>query len=561
MPPPHPPALARVQSVPSQLVQLAVSDCDFRGSRALAGSVLFSEADALEELNCHPIACAMDDDNYAEDYGNVSATPPMHFVVHMPATVRSGAPLDMSVTLVDGFGQTVRSWVDTVASVAADVPLSGSLRAFYGDGRAAFPDVSLRGGENTSHMLNFTLKGPDLYGHGIDTRSYTREVTVQPCAPGETFDAAALECLCAAGYGLVAGNNTCVACAANEVVPPGGLACAACPLFSTPVSREQCRCDPGYFGLIAGATGACTQCAPDTFRADDNPPGACVACPPTSHTFAPGATSSTECLCAENYFADYEAAAASGANATFTCSRVPVGGWAPQADSRLFSLEGHWRPDAAHTKFYVCTSGLCLKEEPDPSGNRSAPQRGHACRAGHGGHLCAVCAPGYSYQGTFCSQCEAGSGYAEWSAVKKGGLIFVGALLLLITLFLLFCLPLCPRVEAGLHAAVQPVVRHLDVALGTLTARPRSAARPRSSGVAGGADARRRRSSTDSQLHSLVPRAASDDEAAVPSPMPRQRAHRERTSKIVALLDLIAEPLRSACACAACCAFCPALPS
>jgi hypothetical protein len=470
--------------VPSQLAQLAVSGCSFRRSRALAGGVLFTEAEELEPLRCTPAACVTDDDNTAEDYGNVSATPPAQFLVHLPASVRSGAPLELSVTLVDSFGSIVTDWVDTVATVASDVQLAGALRAFYADGRAVFPDVSLHGEENSTHVLNITLRGPDLYGHGVDARSFTQAVIVESCAPGETFDAAALECLCADGFGLVAGNNSCATCAADEVVPPGQLSCAACPLFSTPApgSLSQCRCGAGYFGVIAGATGACTQCAPDSYRAADDPPTSCVACPATSHTFAPGARGAAECLCAENHFADYEAASAS--NASFTCSRVPVGGWAPQADSRLFSLEGYWRPDAAHTKFYICTAGLCMREEPDASGNHSAPQLGHACRDGHGGHLCAVCAPGYSYQGTFCSQCEVGTGYGEWSAAKKGGLIFVGSAMLVVVFFFLFCLPLCPRVEAALRAMVQPMVNHLDVAIGTLIARPQSAGRPRSAAAA-----------------------------------------------------------------------------
>jgi hypothetical protein len=288
------------------------------------------------------------------------------------------------------------------------------------------------------------------------------------------------------------------------------------------VDAQQCECIPGYFGTLFGATGACTQCPADTYRSASDAPEACVPCPFTSHTFALGATSAKDCLCAVNTFNDLSAA-----NASFACAAVPDGGWAPQADSRLFALDGFWRPHANASRFFRCSAGMCLREEPLPP---PAAQRGFKCRAGHTGHLCAVCDEGYAMQGIYCGQCAPGQRFDEWSAARKGGLLFVGIFLLLAAVFLLFFLPLCPRCEAALEAAMQPAVERMERALGTITGGSRAPSRPGTAPGSRPGSASRRPGSRGGRMPPPRPSAqpptsarlsGGDDAAALLPPPPR----------------------------------------
>jgi hypothetical protein len=470
--------------VPSQPQQLSLTGVTFSHSHAYVGSVLFTEAEEFEALACAPKACDFSLNNSAEDYGQIEATSPKDINLTLPSSLRSGAPLPVSLTLLDGFGQALSEWESTVATIASDAMLVGSLRAFYGEGAAVFPSLVLKGNQSATYTLEFTVTGPELFGTGDDSRTATANVSVQACELGERFDVVDMDCECAEGYGLVLSDHTCRTCAADEVVPFGGLSCVACPALSAPESLDECRCNAGYFGTIVGATGVCIQCPADTYRSDTDPPAQCLSCPETSHTFALGAVSDEECLCAAGSFND-----ASGVNGTFSCAAVPEGGWAPQADSRLFTLSGYWRPDATYFSFHQCSNaGMCLREEP-PEGN--ATQRGYRCRPGHAGHLCAVCAEGWAYSGVYCSRCATGQRFSEWGPAKRGGLLFIGIFCLVGGTFLLFFLPLFPRVEDALSRLVQPMMQGMERALGNVAqaarpysagwSRPQSAARPTSS--------------------------------------------------------------------------------
>jgi hypothetical protein len=175
----------------------------------------------------------------------------------------------------------------------------------------------------------------------------------------------------------------------------------------------------------------------------------------------------------------------SGANSSFSCAAVPVGGWAPQADSRLFALESYWRPDASYSQFFKCTNGMCMREQPADANSNNGTQLGYKCRNGHTGHLCAVCADGYAYQGIYCKRCKEGQRFADWPVAQRAGMILVGVFLLVLVLFFLFFLPLFPRVEELLEELVQPAVNSMERALGTMTAatrpRPSAQSRPMSS--------------------------------------------------------------------------------
>ncbi len=91
--------------MPSQVEQLSLSGVTFRNNIADVGGVLFTEArpDQVQDLesNCHPLPCVVSN-NSATIYGDDVSTPPLQFVITMPEAVRSGAPLPISITLLDG---------------------------------------------------------------------------------------------------------------------------------------------------------------------------------------------------------------------------------------------------------------------------------------------------------------------------------------------------------------------------------------------------------------------------------------------------------------------------
>ena len=519
-------------TVPSQLQQLSLSNVTFRNSAAYVGAVMYTEAAEFGQLSC-ALPCYYDFalyNNSARNYGSEIATPPKTINLELPAAIRSGAPLAVNVTLLDGFGHTVKDWPNTVGTVESAGRLGGSLRTFYQSGAADFAGLSLSGLQNTSYEVSFTMSGQDLFGNDINTKSNATNVTVLSCLAGERFDTPNLVCRCATGYGLVLEDNTCRLCTADEVVPPGSLSCEACPALSKPApgSTEQCVCRAGFYGTIVGAVGACTECPADTYRSVNDPPNKCLDCPVTSHTFALGATSVTDCLCAENTFNDR-----SGVNQTFSCAAVPDGGWAPQADSRLFALEGYWRPSANYSQFFSCTNGMCRKEFPAENGTQ---QLGYNCREGHTGHLCAVCEQDWAYQGVYCSKCDNTQKYEAWTPAKRGGLIFIGVFLLVTGLFFLFYLPLFPRIEAWTSSMLRPAMDRMEKVLTNVAnaARPASgvgsrpvsssaAYRPRSAGHRGIA------STLASVTKSLRQRAVTEAPPP-PPPQPRDgRAARDST--------------------------------
>ena len=496
----------------SQLDQLACSNVTFRNQVAYIGGVMYSESANFGPLDCSPVACDWSHNNSATDYGQALATPPKTLNISLPTSVRSGAPLTVTVSMNDGFGQRLVNWDSLVATIETDAHLTGSLRSFYSDSAAVFSGLALYGAENTTYTLTFTMTGPDLYGNDITTGSENRTVQVQACQPGETFNNVTLACQCATAYGLVLSDHTCRLCAANEVVPSNALSCTSCPDFSEPVGVSDCQCIPGYFGNIENAVGACTQCPSDSYRSAADPPDACRSCPATSHTFSPGATSVSNCLCATNFFNDVHG----GENGSFACVPVPVGGWAPQADSRLFALDNYWRPDGNHTQFFECSGGMCFKETPPTDPN--VTQLGYKCRAGHTGHLCAVCQENWAYQGTYCRQCRPGQQFHEWSKRTQVAVLVTAAGVVTVAVFLLFLLPLFPRTEAMFAQAAMPAVQRMERLLGDIAAqsRPMSAgSRPTSAA----ARARRISHAVEHRLHAL------QASAGLPPSRPRYSRH------------------------------------
>ena len=259
----------------------------------------------------------------------------------------------------------------------------------------------------------------------------------------------------------------------------------------------------------------------------------------TSHTFHLGAVSEAECLCSADAWND-----GAGVNGSVHCAAVPIGGWAPEADTRMYALANYWRPNGEYPQFYQCTTGMCNREVPNV--NVSMPV-GHACRNGHTGHLCAVCVDSWSYQGAYCSSCDPAQAYQNWTGAKRGGVVFIGLGIVLVFLYFIFFLPLSPRLDDFLRGLISPATAKLEKMLGDVakSARPASAggARPMSAKVA--AQRQAQRSSHSKGAHFHMPHADHDDrrvESSFTSPAPRLRV--QRRSRILVFLDLIQEPIR-----------------
>jgi hypothetical protein len=91
------------QSVPSQTAQLSLSAVNFTNNTAYVASIMFTESVEYEHfLNCAPVACDVAASNTAVDYGQDIATSPKTINLTMPRSVRSGAPLPISISLLDG---------------------------------------------------------------------------------------------------------------------------------------------------------------------------------------------------------------------------------------------------------------------------------------------------------------------------------------------------------------------------------------------------------------------------------------------------------------------------
>ena len=74
---------------------------------------------------------------------------------------------------------------------------------------ADFPGLSLKGAQNATFTLNFTLTGPQLFGSGFpDSRVVSRDVRIAMCEAVETFDAVTQLCGCASGFGSASSSGS-----------------------------------------------------------------------------------------------------------------------------------------------------------------------------------------------------------------------------------------------------------------------------------------------------------------------------------------------------------------
>ena len=122
------------------------------------------------------------------------------------------------------------------------------------------------------------------------------------------------ECKCDPGYtGLIQqASDVCSGCPVDtfkEDAGPGRGALRLCDDCTASSSTggttaaelvSMCHCNPGYDGNINGASDLCTECAVDTYKGvSGNDPTMCVACPGGFNTN--GTTTAVACLCNPGY--------------------------------------------------------------------------------------------------------------------------------------------------------------------------------------------------------------------------------------------------------------------
>jgi hypothetical protein len=166
----------------------------------------------------------------------------------------------------------------------------------------------------------------------------------------------------------------------------------------------------------------------------------------------------------------------------------------------------------------------------------------------------------------YCKPCDPSHRFSNWGAAKTGAIIFFSTFLLIVFIFWLFFLPLCPRVEELIARAVNPAAQRLEEMLGTMvqaaarlsgTGRPRSAAiRPQSAAApdgdgkevarsprAGGSLAARTRAIQRRTSYSTTfttPTLDGDDASAAT----HVRVRVQRPTRVAVLLELVSKPLR-----------------
>jgi hypothetical protein len=376
--------------------------------------------------------------NVAQNYGPIIAAVPSAFLLSLsgapynasasaPLSARSGAPLELLLTLSDAFNQTVTFWQDftldvacvsmllataAAAAAAAPVPcpaaaLQGAQHAAYFSASAALPTLSLTGAIGATFTLAATLASPTIPMFAAPGgRVVALRVTVAPCAAAETFNAQLQRCECSPGTFFDAGAGACAPCV------------------------------PGW--TSGGASTACAPCPGGTYEAAN----ACLPCPLGSSSAA-GSGALALCVCGYGFYpvfpattATSAAAAAAAAASSFTCATCPAGALCDTARTGSLvplALDGFWHPPNVSDVFYDCDAGRCLAEDAPSeaarrrqllSGAANATLRSANCREGHTGAVCAVCAPGWSLAGEFCAACPPGEAFTSWSRDQLGGFLF-----------------------------------------------------------------------------------------------------------------------------------------
>ena len=278
------------------------------------------------------------------------------------------------------------------------------------------------------------------------------------------------------------------ACPSGTVSPvAGAMSCTVCPLNAYRVNATSCKCQAGYFGFVTGASGTCQACPANQYRAEDDHVGICKLCPSQS-TSSVASTSLAGCVCGSNLYQVAE-------GSSFSCSTCSSGGICP-GNGLMYTSAGFWRASANDTVFYTCAQGYCLQElvassnatstrrrrlfgspvalpmppplpppvppplppplslppplpppSPPSAVGSAAVRTGSNCREGHGGRVCAVCLPGYSFQGSFCSPCDPTLNYRNWPSWQSGLCAAIFCAFLLVTFVLVFLLPILPASE------------------------------------------------------------------------------------------------------------------
>jgi hypothetical protein len=139
------------------------------------------------------------------------------------------------------------------------------------------------------------------------------------------------DCMCNSGYvGTIAGSHDqCSSCPIGSYKPGAGVQeCTDCTDHAITASTgstasTDCNlCEAGYFGDTPWIAGDCAVCASGTFRGASDPPEACIPCPSGSTT-EEGAIAIDQCSCQAGYTGSI------AADGTGVCSPCPVATYKP----------------------------------------------------------------------------------------------------------------------------------------------------------------------------------------------------------------------------------------
>ena len=419
-----------------------------RANMASVGAMVYvsdaSQAPALASM----IGAIGDGEATPSNYGSGVATLPVAFQVAVASanmsvlasnlstwpqlTVRSGAPLNISLTMYDALGSRVSYWQDftldvTCTNIAAGgVPstlchsttLRGGVHAIYVKGAAELPTAAVFGSIGAVVNLTLTLGAPSLPALSV---SRSLSLIIAPCAADtEVFDANAQQCICAAGFYSGAALTTCLPCRPGTVADhPGSSVCEPCPP-----------------GSVAANASMCVPCPSDSVAVQNS------------------------CACGPGFYdIDFGKSSVSP-----VCARCPRGGAC--TTGTIGAAEGYWRPSVLRAELLPCRAGNCLAENVTGPLNGASPISGAGnrrsvlaavqqladvpsdnCAPGNTGPFCAVCLPGYALQSGECAPCRERDAWANWSRGAKAGTLVACIIFAIVFITLAFLQPVLPGLE------------------------------------------------------------------------------------------------------------------
>ena len=209
---------------------------------AQIGACVFSST----ALTLPPLAGGLS--NVARNYGPMSASLPANmslsysYGISLPRTggsltFKSGAALNLTLSMVDLYSQSVTFWPDLTADVScltcgdasslAPV-LSGNTNALYFSQSAAFKTLAVLGPVGSTAVLFLRVASPSAPLFGAAGITISINVTIAPCDSLEVFQNK--HCVCAPGAFFNSTSQLCQTCFSGSYSPAAGaLACTVNP--------------------------------------------------------------------------------------------------------------------------------------------------------------------------------------------------------------------------------------------------------------------------------------------------------------------------------------------